>query len=114
MTYCKLGTEFFDECADAGLSDAAVRTHAEAIIWLYRVEKFDMRIGKHLVRRFAGSDQYEVAIKDLVDAGFWLDDGDAWIVDHHRNIISQSLAAQLTHRAKERDRMRQKRARDQP
>jgi integrase len=31
MTWTKLGAEFFDDCADRGLSDAAVRTHVEAI-----------------------------------------------------------------------------------
>src|SRR5918998_2982553 len=74
MTWCKFGTEFFDDLANAGLSDAAVRTHAEAISWIYRVEQTDLRIPKHLVRRFAGSEAWEVAVKDLVAAEFWRDD----------------------------------------
>ncbi|MGH3482282.1 MAG: hypothetical protein ACRDPQ_03520 [Nocardioidaceae bacterium] len=110
MTYSKLGSEFFDECADAGLSDAAVRTHAEAVTWIYRIERTDMRIKKHLVRRFAGSEGAEVAVKDLVAAGFWRDDGDAWVLEHHRDVVAQSLAAQVKHRHQERERMRRKRA----
>ncbi len=54
MTYQKTGTEFWDECAMVGPTDAAVRTHAEAIGWLYRIESDDLRIPKQLVRRFAG------------------------------------------------------------
>lgn len=112
MTWCKLGVEFFDQCADMGLSDAAVRTHVEALHYLYRAESDEMRIGKHLVRRFAGSDQWEIAVKDLAAAGFWRDDGDAWVVEHHGDVFRSSLAAQLKHRENERDRQRRKRRGD--
>jgi hypothetical protein len=44
VTWVKLGDEFFDDCADAGLSDAAVRTHAEAIGFLYRLESKGLEI----------------------------------------------------------------------
>jgi hypothetical protein len=59
MTYQKTGTEFWDECAMVGPTDAAVRTHAEAIGWLYRIESDDLRIPKQLVRRFAGSSEWD-------------------------------------------------------
>ncbi len=38
MTWAKFGTEFPDECAHQGMSDAAYRTHSEALIYLHRVE----------------------------------------------------------------------------
>lgn len=110
MTWTKLGVEFFDDCANAGLTDAAARTHAEAIGWLYRIERSDLRIPKHLVRRFAGSDQADTAAKDLVALGFWSDDGDAYVVEHHAEVIRQSMAAQLAHRERERIRQQKKRS----
>jgi hypothetical protein len=58
VTWVKLGDEFFDQCADAGLSDAAVRTHAEAVAWLYRLDRDDvteLSISKGLVLRFAAA-----------------------------------------------------------
>lgn len=110
MTWVKTGTEFSDDIASAGLSDAAYRTHHEALTWLYRIERDDMRVPKHLVRRFAGSDQHEIAVKDLVAAGFWTDDGDAWVVEHHASVLRQSMAAQHKHRERERERQARKRA----
>lgn len=94
MTWCKYGTEFWDDCANAGLSDAATRTHAEAIGWLYRVEATDLRILKHLVRRFAGSSSWEFGVADLVAAGFWMDTGDAYVIRHHADVIRASIWAQ--------------------
>ena len=110
MTWCKFGTEFFDDLANAGLSDAAVRTHAEAISWIYRVEQTDLRIPKHLVRRFAGSEAWEVAVKDLVAAEFWRDDGDGYVVIHHADVIRASIYAQRKKR--ERDKRSQQAHRD--
>lgn len=112
VTWNKHGTEFYDECADAGLSDAAFRTHVEAIGWIYRVERPDMRIPKHLLRRFAGSDQWEIAAKDLAEVGFWQDDGDAYVIVHHRDVVRESIAAQVKHREQARIRQQRKRKRD--
>jgi len=110
MTWAKYGVEFFDQCAEASLSDAAVRTHAEALHWLFQIEHMDMRIKKHLVRRFAGSADWERAAKDLIAAEFWRDEGDAYVVEHHGDVFRQSLAAQLSKRETERERQRKKRA----
>jgi hypothetical protein len=103
MTFQKIGTEFWDECAAANLSDAAVRTHAEALGWISRVEAMDMRIPKHLVRRFTGSDDWTVGVKELVATGFWRDDGDAYTVLHHADVTRSGLVAQR----KKRDRDKQ-------
>jgi hypothetical protein len=102
MTWQKLGTEFWDDCAQAGLSDAAVRTHAEAIGWLYRVESKDMRIAKSLVARFAGSVCWDTAVRELVAAEFWRDESDAWLIIHHTDVIRQSIAAQQAKRDRDR------------
>jgi hypothetical protein len=102
MTWAKYGTEFSDECAEAGLSDAAYRTHAEAIEWLYRVEQPSLRIPKGIVRRFAGSPHYERAIRELVAAGFWEDRGDCWALVHHSEVIRESLRQQHLTRARNR------------
>jgi hypothetical protein len=112
MTWAKYGVEFFDQCAEAGLSDAAVRTHVEALHYLYRLEAMDMRLVKHLVRRFAGSADWEQATKELVAAEFWHDVGDAYVVVHHEDVFRQSLAAQLKKREVEKERQRRNRAKD--
>lgn len=114
MTWQKLGQEFWDECAEADLSNGAVRTHAEAIGWLYRVESWDLHIPRHLVRRFAGSDTWEVDVKELVSVGFWLQGDGFYVVKHHAPVIRQSIAAQVHKRKTERDRQRAKRAKKAP
>jgi hypothetical protein len=110
MTWTKLGDEYSDEIATAGLSDAAYRTHTEAIGWLYRLEDTTLRIPKHLIRRFAGSEDHQEAVKELADLGFWRDRGDAWEVVHHADVIRQSIQAQRQKR--ERDKRAQQARRD--
>jgi hypothetical protein len=109
VTWAKFGTEFRGQVLMAGLSDAAARTHTEALLWLYEIESRELRIPRHLVRTFAGSPDYEAGIKELVTVGFWLDEGGDYVVLHHADVYRQSLAAQLTHRDKEKNRQRRKR-----
>jgi hypothetical protein len=110
MTWVKLGAEYADDLAFAGVSDGAFRLHTEAIAWLCRIESSDLRVPKRLMSRFAGCLDPDQAAKELVTAGLWRDHGDAFKVIHHAHIIRQSLAAQRDHRVKERDRQRSKRA----
>ena len=110
MTWQKLGMEFWDECADAALSDAAVRTHGEAIGYVYSQENFDMTVKKSTMRRWAGSDQAEQAAAELVAKGFWTDGKTEWTVVHHANVVRQSLTAQAKKREDDRDRQRKKRS----
>ena len=112
MTWTKTGTEFPGQCADDALSDAAYRTHHEAISWLYSVEKMSLRIPKRLVRRFAASDDYADACLELVIVGYWKDRGAEWEIIHHANVIRQSIGAQLAIR--ERDRQRKRSVRKRP
>ena len=53
-----------------------------------------MRIPKHLIRRFAGSDEWATAVAELVKVGFWRDDGSAYVVVHHGDVFRSSLIAQ--------------------
>jgi hypothetical protein len=110
MTWQKLGMEFWDECADAALSDAAVRTHGEAIGYVYSQENFDMTVKKSTMRRWAGSDQAEQAASELVAKGFWTDSKTEWTVVHHANVVRQSLTAQLKKREDDKERQRKNRS----
>jgi hypothetical protein len=75
MTWTKLGDEFSD--AAAPLSDAAFRTHVEALCWSNR-RLLDLTIPKASLKRFAETDHPNAAAKELVEAGWWEDHGDGW------------------------------------
>lgn len=109
MTWTKLGVEFFDECAEADLSDAAVRTHTEALGYLYRVESGDMTIRRNLIPRFAGSPDWPSAVYELIACGLWIDLGSSVRVIHHGDVFRSSLAAQQLKR--ERDKKAQQKRR---
>src|SRR5262245_25383776 len=77
-----MGDEFPDECAQVNLTDAAFRTHVEALVWTMRRET-----GGYLtwqdVRRFAETGDPEAAITELLAVGFWQRRGDGFQVRHH-------------------------------
>ena len=98
VTWSKYGAEFWDDLANVGLSDAAARTHAEAIGWIYRVEQTELTIGRHLVRRFAGSSAWQSAVVELVSAGYWRESDGAYEIVHHADVIRASIAAQQVKR----------------
>lgn len=111
MTWTKTGTEFPEECARDNLSDAAYRTHHEAVTWVSSVEQMSLRIPKRIVRRFAGSPDYQQACKELVELGYWRDhaaDGEYQIV-HHADTIRQSIGAQQAQRENAKQRQRKHR-----
>jgi len=101
VTWTKLGDEFSDECANTGLSDSAYRTHVEAIAWLYRVERMDLQIPKHLLRRFVGSEEWASAVETLVSLDYWKDRGVVYEVVHHADVIRSSIAAQQNKRSRD-------------
>ena len=74
MMWSKFGTEYSDELADAALTDAAFRTHTEALMFLYRIESRDLRIRKHIIKRFAGSGDWDAA-PAILDRVFCQDTG---------------------------------------
>ena len=44
VTSAKFDSEFPEQLAADGMSDAAFRTHAEAIMWVYHVEAWDQAL----------------------------------------------------------------------
>jgi hypothetical protein len=80
VTWLKTSDDFPDQCAD--LSDAAYRTHHEALTWAMRRENAG-RLPYREVRRFAESTASHAAVQELVEKGFWKDDGTAYQVIHH-------------------------------
>ena len=75
MTWTKIGGEWGDESVD--MSDAAARTHVEALCWANR-HLTDLVVPKRMLRRFAGTAAPELAAEELVKAGWWDDRGDNW------------------------------------
>lgn len=73
--WTKFGDEFSDEARD--MSDAAFRTHAEALMWSNR-RGLDLLIPKRDIKRFAETADPDLAAKELVHASWWEDRGDAW------------------------------------
>lgn len=116
MTWTKLGSEFFPECMHHGLTDAAVRTHAEAIAYLYEVEETSCRIPKRLVRTFAGSEDYAAGISVLLALDWWAERDAEYEVKHHADVVRQSIVAQQKKRETSKQtsaRYRQKKAQEQ-
>ena len=79
---------------DAELSDAAYRTHDEAIGYLHQVEKMSCEIRKGRMRNVAHSENWEPSVAELVAKGFWEETANGYRVVHHADVIRQSLAAQ--------------------
>jgi hypothetical protein len=80
MTWTKLGAEFADAAAE--LSDAAFRTHIEALTYSNR-RLLDLVIRKRELRRFAETTDPDSAAAELVTAGWWQDIGEAWFIGVH-------------------------------
>jgi hypothetical protein len=77
MTWTKLGDEWSDEARD--LSDAAYRTHVDALGWSNR-RGLDLLIPKRDIKRFAETADPDTAIKELEHTGWWDDRGDVWFL----------------------------------
>lgn len=75
MTWTKLGDEFLDAALD--LSDAAHRTHTEALMYSNR-RLLDLVVPKRELRRFAGTADPDAAAAELAEAGWWQDAGESW------------------------------------
>jgi hypothetical protein len=80
VTWTKLSDDFSDECHT--LSDAAFRTHVEALIWTMRRETAGY-ITAHDVRRFAESPHAQMAVDELVACGWWAIEGQGYRIVHH-------------------------------
>lgn len=82
MTWLKLSDDFHRECARVGLSDAAYRTHVEALGWAMERETGG-RITFRDLRRFAETIDPRKAVAELVAADLWQDAEDGWVISHH-------------------------------
>jgi hypothetical protein len=80
MTWTKLSDDFGEDCWT--LSDAAFRLHVEALVWS-NFKLLDGRITKDDLRRFAKNPDAADTVTELLDCGFWIDDGDAFVIVHH-------------------------------
>lgn len=114
MTWRKTGVEFDDQCADVEMTDAAYRTHMEAIGYLYKTESQTGRITNSAIRRFATSSAAPAAIKELCDVGFWANRGSHYEVIHHAEVIAESLDAQTAKRDRDRAAKQRQRAKQAP
>jgi hypothetical protein len=70
VTWVKLSDDFAEKAARSGLSDAAFRTHIEALLWTMRRETGGW-IRARDIPRFAETKDPEAAVIDLVSAGWW-------------------------------------------
>lgn len=77
MTWTKLSDDFSDDCWQ--LSDAAWRLHVEGLIWSNR-KLLDLVLRKDEVQRWAKN---PAAATELVDCGWWVDNGDTYTIVHH-------------------------------
>lgn len=77
MTWVKLGDELSG--AAEPLSDAAFRTHAEALLWSAR-HLLDLQVPTRHLARFAYCQDPDLAVKELVEAGWWEERGDGWYI----------------------------------
>jgi hypothetical protein len=77
VTWTKLSDDFGDDCWT--LSDAAWRLHGEGLVWSNR-KLLDGRLDKDDMRRWAKRPE---AVDELLAAGWWTDDGDAYVIVHH-------------------------------
>lgn len=80
MTWTKLSDDYGDECSE--LTDAAFRTHTEALIWAMRRENAGYITGRD-VKRFAESPHIELAVTELVSCGWWSIEGQGYRINHH-------------------------------
>lgn len=80
--WLKLFTDFYLQTAD--LSDGAHRVHVDGLQWT-RERLSDGRILKADLRRFGNAANPQAAVDELVACGFWVDEGEAWVIKHHQD-----------------------------
>jgi hypothetical protein len=77
MTWTKLSDDFGDDCYQ--LSDKAFRLHVEGLLWSNR-KLLDLKLDKKVLQRWA---THPEAVTELVDLGWWTDEGDHYFIRHH-------------------------------
>lgn len=81
MTWTKIAENFPEDCARVHLSDAAVRTHLEGLVWAMRREN-DGRLLSRDLARLADTPDPTAAADELVAVGFWTQLPDGWQIEH--------------------------------
>jgi len=89
VTWTKLSDDFPEDCARVGLSDAAVRTHLEGLVWAMRREN-DGRLFTRDLARLADTPDPAAAAVELVAAGFWTQLPDGWQIEHQMDLQVES------------------------
>lgn len=79
MVWAKLTDDFPDRAARAELSDAAFRTHVEALCWVMRRETGGALTARDL-RRCAETTDPPAAAAELVAAGWWRPAAAGWLL----------------------------------
>jgi coenzyme F420-reducing hydrogenase alpha subunit len=100
VTWTKTGSEFPDDAYNVELTDAAYRTHHEAITYLFKLERSDCYVRTDEVRRFAGSPHADMAVTELVNLGWWRVKGQGYEVLHHADVIRGGIVAQVNKRSR--------------
>jgi hypothetical protein len=72
--WVKLSDDFSVRCAQARLSDAAVRTHTDALCWIMDREMGPVLSPRDL-RRALESEHADAAVRELLAAGWWVREG---------------------------------------
>jgi len=88
MTWLKLGDEFPDDCAAAGLSDSAFRLHVEGLSWVMKRETGGW-VSSRDVRRLSDSTDPQAALAELLAAGLWIDPEKVekkYLIVHHMDL----------------------------
>jgi len=89
VTWTKLSDDFPEDCARVGLSDAAVRTHLEGLVWAMRREN-DGRLFTRDLARLADTSDPTAAADELVAVGFWTQLPDGWQIEHQMDLQVES------------------------
>jgi hypothetical protein len=108
VTWTKLGDELRLEARD--LSDAAFRTHIEALLWSGELH-LDLRIPEGDLYRFAESGEAGKAAEELVSRGWWRARRDGWYIGCRHPEWQPTWKSVEATRAAWRDRSRRRRRR---
>lgn len=111
MTWTKLSDDFTDDCWE--LTDGAHRLHIEALVWSNR-KLLNCRIIKKDMARWAKHPD-PAFISELVNCGWWEDDGDTYVIIHHsgyqrtrEQVLRQQKANQRSGKQSGRERARRR------
>lgn len=110
MTWTKLSDDHFDQIDRLTLSRSALLLDVEAIVWCNRILT-DGRVPKSALARFTSSDDPKADAAELVEAGVWTDDGDAYLLDWSDQEPAERVQRGREYRAEKQARYRDRKTR---